>query len=225
MRDQEIKAAITLLEAAGFRNYHNHEAYLDFDRWLNNDHSVVITLNQAEGTFYALYRASKEPGGEPETSPKPAFEGPISELTSEKVSEIVQGFSLQLVFPSADPEGESTAVTVQVGPVPAAPFVAAVQYPLRAMLDLSTEHLRPETIARLNALENSELPFSGGSTQYGWLVYAPHPADIEAHLKEYPNSPPEILEAMKKARELGADYVNYDFEASGDPDILPVFEH
>jgi hypothetical protein len=225
MRDQEIKAATSLLEAAGFRNYHNHEAYLDFDRWLNNDHSVVLTLNQADSSFYAHYRASKEPGGEPETSPKPAFEGPISELTSDKVAEVIQGFSLQHVFPPAGPESGGNAGTVQEGSAPEATFVAAVQYPLRAMLDLSTEHLRPETIVRLNALENSELPFSGGSTQYGWLVYAPHPADMEAHLKEYPTCPPEILEAMKKARELGADYVNYDFEASGDPDVLPVFEH
>jgi hypothetical protein len=225
MRDQKINTATSLLEAAGFRNYHNHEPYLDFDRGLNNDHSVVITLNQADGTFYALYRASKEPGGEPETSSKPTFEGSASELTSEKIEEIVQGFSLQHVFPSADPEDRSDPVTVQQGSTPGRTFVAAVQYPLRAMLDLSTEHLRPETIVRLNGMENSELPFSGGSTQYGWLVYAPHPADMEAHLKEYPTCPLEIVEAMKKARELGADYVNYDFEASGDPDVLPVFEH
>jgi hypothetical protein len=225
MRDQEINTVTSLLEAAGFRNYHNHDPYLDFDRWLNNDHSVVITLNQADGTFYALYRASKEPGGEPETSSKPAFEGSTSELTSEKIEVIVQGFSLKHVFPAADPEDRSDPVTVQQGSAPGRTFVPAVQYPLRAMLDLSTEHLRLETILRLNGMENSELPFSGGSTQYGWLVYAPHPADMEAHLKEYPTCPLEIVEAMKKARKLGADYVNYDFEASGDPDVLPVFEH
>jgi hypothetical protein len=100
-------------------------------------------------------------------------------------------------------------------------FKPAVEYPLRAFLDLSTAHLRPETLAHLNTLENDELPFSGGATQHGWLVYAPHEADLKA----YPKCPVEIVEAMKKARELGADYVLYDNEADPDPNVLPVFDH
>ncbi|QRM35102.1 hypothetical protein [Microvirga sp. VF16] len=38
-------------------------------------------------------------------------------------------------------------------------FKPAVEYPLRAFLDLSTAHLRPETIKHLNELETDDLPF------------------------------------------------------------------
>lgn len=104
-------------------------------------------------------------------------------------------------------------------------FKPAVEYPLRAFLDLSTAHLAPPTLAHLNTLAVADLPFSGGVTQHGWIVYAPHAADIGSYLKAHPGCPSEIVEAIRKARELGAEYILYDNEAEPDPEVLPVYEY
>jgi len=58
----------------------------------------VITLNGDDGTFYALYRASKEPGGDLETSANDVRQDALSALTSETVEDIVRKFDLTLVF-------------------------------------------------------------------------------------------------------------------------------
>ncbi|WP_262298187.1 hypothetical protein [Microvirga sesbaniae] len=63
MLEDHLNNARAVLKAAGFSNYHNYRPYEDFDRWLNNDQAVVITLNRDDGTFYALYRAATVPGG------------------------------------------------------------------------------------------------------------------------------------------------------------------
>lgn len=102
MREHDIESTRTLLEAAGFANYHNYHPYADFDHWLNNDQAVVITLNCEEGTFYALYRASKAPGGDLETSPNPVQSGTLAALTAEKIKEIVNSFDTALVLPQEE---------------------------------------------------------------------------------------------------------------------------
>lgn len=99
MREGAFEKAKTLLKAAGFSNYHNYHSYADFDRWLDNDQAVIITLNQEDGTFYALYRASSVPGGDLETTPSPVQKGDVASLTAETIGLIVSSFDKALVFP------------------------------------------------------------------------------------------------------------------------------
>lgn len=100
MHEAILNNARAALGAAGFSNYHNYDPYADFDHWLNNDQAVVITINREEGTFYALYRASKAPGGDLEMSANHVRQGSLSALTSETVEDIVRKFDLTLVFPA-----------------------------------------------------------------------------------------------------------------------------
>lgn len=102
-------------------------------------------------------------------------------------------------------------------------FTPAVKYPLRAFLDLSTGHLKPETLTYLNDKEHGQLPFYGAVTAYGWLVYADYEDNAEARRAD--GCPEEIIAAMKKAREMGAEYILYDCDAEADPDLLPVYDH
>ena len=94
-----LNNARAALKAAGFSNYHNYRPYEDFDRWLNNDQAVVITLNGDDGTFYALYRATTVPGGELETSPNPVQSGALQSLNAETIAQIVRGFDTTFVSP------------------------------------------------------------------------------------------------------------------------------
>ncbi|MBD2745703.1 hypothetical protein IC232_03240 [Microvirga sp. BT688] len=112
MHEDDLKKARAVLEAAGFANYHNYPPYEDFDRWLNNDHAVVITLNGDDGTFYALYRASKEPDGDLGTSANHVRQGALSALTAATVEDIVRRFDLTLVFPALRSVPRSAALVI-----------------------------------------------------------------------------------------------------------------
>jgi len=97
-------------------------------------------------------------------------------------------------------------------------FAPALKYPLRAFLDLSTAHLKQETLVLLN--EGVErLHFVIYPTEYGWFVYAHDECFEDLEIPE------EMVAAMKKARELGAEYINYDCDADTSPELLPVFPH
>lgn len=101
-------------------------------------------------------------------------------------------------------------------------FRSAVVYPLRAMLDLSTTCLSPETREWLDGLDwNKEGP-SGGKGPYGWFLYA---HDDNLCLPSAPHAPDgefpsDLWACFCRARELGADYVQFDCDAvSDDPAV------
>jgi hypothetical protein len=118
MREGGFENAKALSEAAGFSNYHNYHPYADFDNWLNNDQAVVITLNQEDRTFYALYRASRAPGGDLETTANPVQQGDLASLTAQTISALVSSFDKALVFtpkPSPAPQaGQSKTKRIQL---------------------------------------------------------------------------------------------------------------
>ncbi|WP_114946515.1 hypothetical protein [Microvirga calopogonii] len=115
MHERELNHARAVLKAAGFSSYHNYPPYEDFDHWLNNDQAVVITLNGDDGTFYGLYRANKEPGGDLETSASHVRQGLLSALSSDTVEDIVRKFDSALVFPTrrSTPSSPGPVITAE----------------------------------------------------------------------------------------------------------------
>ena len=85
-----------------------------------------------------------------------------------------------------------------------------VTYPLRLFLDCSTAHLSLDARVYVETDDAIASP-----TPYGWFVYA----------SEEPGEriPPDLAAIMTYARSLGAEYVNFDCDASEIGD-LPTFE-
>lgn len=85
-----------------------------------------------------------------------------------------------------------------------------VTYPLRLFLDCSTAHLSPAARAYVDIDDGI-----ASATPYGWFVWA----------SEEPGErmPPELAAIMTYARSFGAEYVNFDCDAS-EIDDLPTFE-
>lgn len=84
----------------------------------------------------------------------------------------------------------------------------SVTYPLRLFLDCSTAHLSQAARAYVGSDEGIS-----SQTPYGWFVYA----------SEEPNErvPSDLAAIMAHARSLGAEYVNFDCDAS-ELDDLPT---
>ena len=85
-----------------------------------------------------------------------------------------------------------------------------VTYPLRLFLDCSTAHLSPAARGYVDAGDGIASP-----TRYGWFVYASEEPDESV--------PSDLAAIMKYARSLGAEYVNFDCDASEIGD-LPTFD-
>ena len=87
---------------------------------------------------------------------------------------------------------------------------------LRKLLSLSTGHVTdPATREMLNDNTSENYPTLGGSTHYGWFVYA----NEENHY----NIPADLWACMVFARLHGADYILFDCDA-GPVEGLPWVE-
>lgn len=86
----------------------------------------------------------------------------------------------------------------------------SVSYPLRLFLDCSTAHLSLAARAYVETGDGVASP-----TPYGWFVYANEEPDERV--------PPDLAAVMAYARSLGAEYVNFDSDAS-EIDGLPTFD-
>ena len=86
----------------------------------------------------------------------------------------------------------------------------SVTYPLRLFLDCSTAHLSPDA----RAYVGSDKGISS-ATPYGWFVYASEEPDDHV--------PSDLAAIMAYARARGAEYVNFDCDAS-EIDELPTFD-
>lgn len=100
-------------------------------------------------------------------------------------------------------------------------MAALVAYPLRVFLDLSTGHLTPQTRDWMDgrAISARSDPFNGlclASTSFGWFIYA-------GEQTEESEFPADLLTCLRKARELGAEYVLFDADASDGLD-LPTYD-
>ena len=85
-----------------------------------------------------------------------------------------------------------------------------VRHPLRLFLDCSTAHLSPAARSYVDSD-----PMVASPTPYGWFVYASEEPDECV--------PPHLKAIMAYARALGAEYINFDRDASEIVD-LPNFD-
>lgn len=86
----------------------------------------------------------------------------------------------------------------------------SVIYPLRLFLDCSTAHLSPAARAYVGSDEGIS-----SATPYGCFVYASEEPDDRV--------PSDLAAIMDYARARGAEYVNFDCDAS-EIDELPTFD-
>lgn len=77
---------------------------------------------------------------------------------------------------------------------------------LRTFLDLSTEHMKPETADMLEKTEWKDWPVSGSRTAHGFFIYA--------HDSDDGSIPADLWTVMCFARECGADYILFDCDAA-----------
>lgn len=91
---------------------------------------------------------------------------------------------------------------------------------IRKFLDISTSHLKPETLTALTDRPLERLPFSGGPTPYGWFAYTHDENCGEGDAR----IPDEMFACMKHARALDCDYVMFDCDSEV-IEGLPVFDH
>lgn len=82
----------------------------------------------------------------------------------------------------------------------------SVTYPLRLFLDCSTAHLSPAARAYVESDKGI-----CSATPYGWFVYASEEPDEQV--------PSDLAAVMAYARSLGAEYVNFDCDASEIEDL------
>lgn len=88
----------------------------------------------------------------------------------------------------------------------------------RRVLVLSTAHLRWETCKRLEEADPDKWPCAGAPIPYGFYIYA-HDEDGDGRIEAFA---PELWHALEFARLRGADYVQFDCDASP-LDALPDF--
>lgn len=86
---------------------------------------------------------------------------------------------------------------------------------VRSFLDLSTAHLRQETLANLASYDD----VVAHKTEYGWLMYASEEADFT----EGGDWPPELLPIVELARAHECTYILFDSDAP-ETDALPTFD-
>jgi hypothetical protein len=88
---------------------------------------------------------------------------------------------------------------------------------VRAFLDLSTKHLSQSTRNQLDrdaaaTVEGNQHTRWVAGTPHGWFVFADEECDQEYF-------PADLIACMKKASELGADYILFDCDADDDVDL------
>ncbi|MCL8382077.1 DUF5983 family protein [Xanthobacter aminoxidans] len=86
---------------------------------------------------------------------------------------------------------------------------------LRTFLDLSTEHMKPETAHNLDVTPIAEWSVAGGRTGHGYFIYA--------HDEDDGSIPPDLWAVMCFARERGAEYILFDCDAAT-VEGLPTFD-
>lgn len=88
---------------------------------------------------------------------------------------------------------------------------------IHQMLELSTEHLPEDVCSDLNGFEG----VVADRREFGWLLWVPD--DVDDWFASYPGLPPSLLTVLRFARSRGCDYVLFDAEGDGCPD-LPVYD-
>ena len=90
-----------------------------------------------------------------------------------------------------------------------------VVYPLRAFLDLSTGCLCKQTREWLEKMDWQNEGPCGGPTAYGWFMYAHDDNTCEPSPEHAPQGeyPADLWACMKKANEMGADYIMFDCDS------------
>ena len=81
---------------------------------------------------------------------------------------------------------------------------------IRTLLALSTAHVSGDTARMLNNTTPEKWPVSGGSTSYGWFIYA--------HDDCYDEMPLDLVETFIFARKNGCEYIMFDC------DVEPITE-
>lgn len=90
---------------------------------------------------------------------------------------------------------------------------------IRKFLDVSTIHLRPATLDRINSTAFPiHLPFYGGHTPDGFFAYV----DDTVIGPSGDRIPPDIWKVMVHARSLGCEYVMFDADGP-EIDALPQY--
>lgn len=88
------------------------------------------------------------------------------------------------------------------------PAPVRATFPWRAVLDVSTGYLSPETHRVLEGWTAESAPLLFGHTYYGWFIWCPDPeAWDEGHHAEVPA---DLREVLTWARAQGAEYVLFD---------------
>jgi hypothetical protein len=87
------------------------------------------------------------------------------------------------------------------------------------VLDISTGHMTQDDNQVLELNRDTDGPMPAYELkEYGWLVYV---GELEDNWKE--DMSPAFVEVLKKAQELGCDYVRFDRDGRV-YDELPTFE-
>lgn len=109
---------------------------------------------------------------------------------------------------------------------------AAVTYPVRAFLDLSTGALSERTRTWLQAslqadVQDTRLPgdpvMTGAPTRHGYLVHVP--SDPDSGTVRTDNVPGDLGACFAKAHEMGCDYILFDAHADTDFEALGLENH
>ena len=87
-----------------------------------------------------------------------------------------------------------------------------------AVLDLSTAHLKPETVSLLDDTPAHLWPVSGGHIPYGYFMYA-HDENMGD-----PGIPDDLWACIEFARANGCSHLRFDCDADS-YEGLPVYEH
>ena len=104
------------------------------------------------------------------------------------------------------------------------PVPAPQTDPIRRFLDLSTGHLTAETRMLLDLIceeqKRGDITSWASCTPFGWFLWA---HDEESDLSEFPA---DLQACMRKAQEVGCDYILFDRDASpaGASLGLPFYE-
>lgn len=83
--------------------------------------------------------------------------------------------------------------------------------PLRLLLDCSTVHLCPESVSYLELQATQQEEYIS-TTPYGWFMWIPD-EDYEYGI------PPSLTKVLQYARNLGAEYLLFDRDASSNLDL------
>lgn len=91
---------------------------------------------------------------------------------------------------------------------------------VRKFLDLSTAHLRPETVDLIDGEHSPVLRFPHPD-EYGWFIYVDEDWAVEDCSQ---SAPQDLVECLRYAAKAGCPYILFDCDAEID-EALPTYQH